>query len=248
MSKYVIDDKKVFETFLRNDANLKKGLFPIMSKFEREEMDFWIRSLNKYVSKSDKIIEMGCGSGRILKKMKSKDYDAVGFDNNPLFVEYCRRQALNVFLFDLRNNVAEEHRHKYKVIGIALNTLFNFKNEARKKWIDAALEFGTKDCFLLFSVYLDNEFARTTIEERTDYFRAAIIPPSNYKLEFFDNGNERGFHLLTPEGKLEWYSLWMRREELLEEIGSWQRFEIEAMEPMTCGIAYNILLKRKSNQ
>ena len=237
MKKYIINDKKVFEIFSKNDSNLQKGLFPIMNKFVQDEINFWVRELKKNILKNDLILEMGCGTGRMLKELKKQGFNVFGFDNNPLFIDHCKKQNLNVFLFDSLDKVPKEHKNKYKVVGIALNTLFNFNKETRKKWIKTASELGTRDCLFIFSAYDDNKFARTTIKERLEYLKSATNMP-NYKLEFFDEKNKRGFRLLTPENKLEVYSLWIKKDELIE-------FKIEKIELMNCGIAYNILLRKK---
>ena len=64
--KYVFDDKKDFEIFMNVEKHLDKSTFPLMSKVEREEIDF----INKNIKNEDKVLEVGCGGGRVLKKLE----------------------------------------------------------------------------------------------------------------------------------------------------------------------------------
>lgn len=56
------------EIFLSVERVLDKNKFPIMSQIENEELSF----LKKNVAHNSNFIEIGCGGGRVLKKIDSQ--------------------------------------------------------------------------------------------------------------------------------------------------------------------------------
>jgi 2-polyprenyl-3-methyl-5-hydroxy-6-metoxy-1,4-benzoquinol methylase len=59
---------------------------------ERSEYEI---ALNK-LEKGDKVLEVGCGDGRFLEKLKQKNIEAVGLEFNNSAVKKCRSKGLNV--------------------------------------------------------------------------------------------------------------------------------------------------------
>jgi len=246
MGKYVINDKKVFETFVRSEEILKQGLFPMMSRFEEEEIDFWKKTIQNYLKENDPIIEIGCGSGRILKILSEEGFSVVGFDNNKLFLDYCKKRGLKVFYADATSSVSEEHQNKYCLAGVALNTLFNFPKEIRLKWVVHTRNLLTEDGYLVFSSYSNTSTSRSENDKRVKFYEACIEPPEGYKIDFLDKDGETGICMYGPDGKQEWFSRWLTKEELAREIDSWGGFKLIKIEPMDCLVGYNILVQKQN--
>lgn len=63
--------------------------------------------MKKYVKKFayGKILEMGCGSGILMKAALTKTKDVTGVDIDDDAVMYCKKQGLNVYKSDLFSNV-----------------------------------------------------------------------------------------------------------------------------------------------
>lgn len=239
---YILNSKKTFEIFIKTEKVLKAGRFPVMSKFANEEIRFWIKIAKKYLKKDEEIIEMGCGGGRIIKSLTKAGFSASGFDNDALFVDYCRKQNLNVFYFDATNKVPKKHKSKYKIAGITINTLFNFPKEIRRKWILSAYNLLKEKGILIISAYSDTKFSKATINERVKFYESVLAPPKNYRVEFFDNSKRKGIRLCDNRRKEYLFSEWISKSKLLREVNSWKGFKSFSIKPMKCGIAWILLL------
>src|SRR5262245_54948482 len=73
--------------------------------YEQEESHWWFRArwevvrrvIENHVAPGTAILDIGCGTGAILKSLSAK-YGAVGIDMSPLAVEYSKKRGLrNVF-------------------------------------------------------------------------------------------------------------------------------------------------------
>jgi SAM-dependent methyltransferase len=244
-TKYVLNHKKEFEIFLKIEKVLKKTSSPVMNKFANEETSIWLKTAKKYVEKNGKVIEMGCGSGRVIGKLTTAGFCTYGFDINKLFVNYCKKNGLNAFQMDATKTVPKKHNAKYKMACLAINLLFNFPEKIRKKWISSAYDLLSDNGILLMTVYADNKFSRTTIKERVKYYKDVIMAPKGYSVTFFDNKKRRGIHLCDKSKKECWSSDWVSKNELLKEVNSWKGFKLISIKPMKCGIAWILLLTKK---
>lgn len=245
MTGYILNDNKTFEIFVRTEKILNKGVFPAMKKFQDEEIEFWKKIAREYAETGYKIIEIGFGGGRILKALTRNGVSCAGFDNDPLFVKYCKKQKLDVFRGDATSKVPKRHRAKYQIVGISFNTLYNFPKKTRKKWMAHAAGLLKKNGLVILNVYSDTHFSRKTIGERVRFYKATLSPPSDYTVQFFDNGKERGIKLCDPAGRERFFSRWTAKKELTKEIGRWKKFGILQIQAMKCGIGWNVLLAKK---
>ena len=48
-------------------------------------------------------------------------------------LDYCKKQNLKVFYLDATKAIPKKYKLKYKLAGIAINTLFNFPKNNKKK-------------------------------------------------------------------------------------------------------------------
>jgi len=63
--------------------------------------DFDIWAVESFGKPPAKILDVGCGDGEYLKKLKNLGFETYGVDINPRAVEVARRKGLNVFLGEL---------------------------------------------------------------------------------------------------------------------------------------------------
>jgi hypothetical protein len=244
MSGYIINDSKTFEIFVRTEKTLKNGPFPTMTRFAKDEIDFIIKTAKTHLDKKDKIIEMGVGSGRVIKELQKLGFPSYGFDNDPFFVKYCKSQCLDVFLSNATKSVPIKHRHKYKMAVIAFNTLFNFPENIRAKWISHAYDLLDKHGLLIIIAYSGENFLKNSVKKRVEFYRYILDPPKGYSVEFFDNGKEKGIHMLDEKNCLKWFSLWKTEQEIRKEIASWNGFDLVSMKPLECKIAFGLVLQK----
>lgn len=88
--------KKTIETY-EQTADLYNSLYPYVNK---ENIDFFIDKLN-----GDKILDIGCGSGRDAEYFVSKDLDVIGIDLSDRFIEISKAKVPNAqfIKMDMRN-------------------------------------------------------------------------------------------------------------------------------------------------
>lgn len=244
-AKSIFDNKKMFKIFLKTEKILKTRHFPAMSNFANEEIRFFIKTARKYIKRDEKIIEMGCGSGRVIKKLNEAGFSADGFDNNILFIKYCRKHNLNAFYLDATKTIPKKYKTKYKIVGITLNTLFNFPKKIRRKWILSAHDLLKEKGVLIMSIYSDNKFSRRTIKERLKFYENVLTPPKGFRVKFFDKNKRKGIHLCDNHQKEIWFSECLSMNEVIKEVNSWKNFKIISIKPMKCGIAWEIILIKK---
>lgn len=59
-----------------------------------------------YIPKGSQVLDVGCGSGYLMEKIKELGSEVIGVDINPEAVEYCRKKNLVVVISDLFEHVA----------------------------------------------------------------------------------------------------------------------------------------------
>ena len=244
MSGYILSDSKTFEIFVRTEKALKNDLFPVMTKFSEDETGFIVKTAKIRLDKKDKIIEMGVGSGRVVKELKKLGFPSYGFDNDPFFVEYCKRRGLDVFLLDATKSVSKEHKNRYKMAVISFNTLFNFPERIRAKWISHAYSLIDKGGFLVIIVYSSEKFSKSMVKERVEFYQYVLDPPNGYRVEIFDNGEEKGIHMLDEKNHVKWFSLWKNEQQIRKEVALWKGFDLLSMTPLHCKIAFGMVLQK----
>jgi len=229
---------------MRSDNILKHGLSLMMDALEQDEIDFWAGAIKRYAERGDKVVEMGCGSGRIVKLLARAGFHICGFDNDRLFIGYCKKQNLDVFYLDAIKAVPKNQMGRYKIAGITSNTLLNFPKKARNKWISCAHSLLRDKGILLVTVYSDTRFSRHTIDERVKFYRNVLAPSNGAHVEFFDNKKRAGIHLCNKKGKELWFSEWLSKNELQREINSWTGLKLVSAKLLKCGFAWGLALKK----
>ncbi len=80
---------------------LSSLLVPLISLFKYK--------LNMTFIKNGKILDIGCGNGKYLSKMKNLGWQAFGVEFNPVAVKACQKNNLDVFQGELKNAPFEQN-------------------------------------------------------------------------------------------------------------------------------------------
>lgn len=215
-----------------------------MSRFARDEVIFWVAAAKRYAAKDDRIIEMGCGTGRLLRPLQEKGFSVYGFDDDPLLVAYCKKRRLKVFQLDALKKIPAIQKHKYKIAGIAQNTLFNFPKKLRKQWIAAADDLLSDDGVLIISAYADVKFSNQAIEERVEFYKDALTPGKEESI-VVSKGLVKGIGFIGKDKQVKFFSAWVKKKDLITEINTWKKFKIRSFTVLPSGIAYAVVLVKK---
>lgn len=243
MGGYIINKNKAFQVFLRAKDVIKRRRFPVINRFIEDEKKFFVEKIKENINPGNKIIEMGCGEGRLLRILKSNKLHVFGFDNNKLFVDHCKKQKLDVFYGDATEKLPRKLKENFKVAIIAFNTLFNFSKTIRKRWIKNANYLLTKDGLLLFTVYTPNKYAYRTVGERLKFYNYVNKPATNIKIRFSKRKLKTCIEMADGR-KILWFSEWRDKKNLISEIKTWKNFILDSTTLMNGKTAFAVVLRK----
>lgn len=94
------------------------------SNYEIEETYFWFLARNEIlkkiiktqtsITKGDKVIDIGCGTGGFAKVLEYEGYDVTCLDTQELAIEYCKKRGIkNLHLGDIKSYL-ETHNGRFK--------------------------------------------------------------------------------------------------------------------------------------
>jgi SAM-dependent methyltransferase len=120
------------------------------SMFEVEEKLWWYKILHEKViaeidsfakgNKEIKILDAGCGTGGLLLKLQSTDYQNIqGFDYNDDAVAFSKSRGLNVQKLDITNLQGVFEKESFDVI-ISDDVLYQFKDEVIENTISSIVD------------------------------------------------------------------------------------------------------------
>jgi len=239
MKKYIFDNKKELNIFLSVEKVLNENTFPEMTKIENEEIAF----LNRNLTMNSSFIEIGCGGGRVLKKIK-KDFEVHGSEINKFFIEYCKNNGLNVFYLDALRKVPKEKQEKYDFVFLAYNLFYNFYEKDRLKIIKHANSLLKKEGKLIITFFDSRKITLKIQKEMIEYYKKVINVPSNFEIKVLDKNLEKGIGMKRGR-KLLWFSRWKTDREIVEEFSNWKGFKLIKIEKGKNSIASFVILRKK---
>lgn len=108
------------------------ALYHLQHKLESEDIDFWISLADRY---GGPILELGCGTGRILLPLAEAGYAITGLDVNfqaLIFLKNSFSKKLHDRIPIFQSNMARFHLStNYSMIFLACNTLSTLTTETR---------------------------------------------------------------------------------------------------------------------
>ncbi len=104
--------KQEFEKYMGKRSAQDKDWSSPEKHFQsnRVEMKRRMRMLENYISKGQKILEVGCSSGFMLSALKEKGTDVYGIDPSESFIEYVKAKSISVYknLLDLNKDIKQK--------------------------------------------------------------------------------------------------------------------------------------------
>lgn len=241
---YHLGQKHAYEVFLLVEEIIDQGHFPIMSSFMNEELSLWEQVIKDSHNPSGTFLEIGCGGGRAIDRLKKFGITVAGIDINPYLIQHCQDRGLDAQEINIFDPIPPEIQGKADFAGIGFNTLFNFEPEDRKKWIEfgyQALKLGGK---LMISFYSDNKYVDQYSAERIRWYDVTNKPPVGFVHSFYNENNERGIRLTAPDGSIPWQSAWKKKETVLAEAKTWTGFKVEDIILFPCKIGNLLVLEK----
>jgi 2-polyprenyl-3-methyl-5-hydroxy-6-metoxy-1,4-benzoquinol methylase len=116
-----------------------------------------------------KVLDIGCGAGRVLLHIQEKGLEAVGIDISPLALELCRRRGAK----DVRLMSISKLSRKagiFDTIVMYGNNFGLFGNPKRAKWLLKRFYGMTSPDALIIAETIDPY--KTTMKEHLDYHKA----------------------------------------------------------------------------
>lgn len=243
--EYHLGHKHSYEVFLYVEEVIDKGTFPIISSFVNEELALWEQMIKQSHNPMGKFLELGCGGGRAIIRLKKFGLNVLGVDVNPYLLDHCRNRGLDVQQVDvLVDEVPDNLQAAIDFTVIGFNTFYNFGYENRKKWVKIAYDTLKPGGLFMLSYYTDNKYVDTYTDQRMAYYDLTSAPPEGYYHEVYDNGSERGIRMINPEGNVHWQSAWKRKEDVLNEAKEWKGFKVHDMVLFPCKIGHLLVLEK----
>ena len=175
---------------------VKKDYSNISSRFsETRKKVFWQEGsfFDNYIKEGDKVLDLGCGNGRLYEFLRRKSIDYTGVDNSKELI----KEAKKIYSEDAKHRFVSgdaldfDHSQKYDVVFL-VSTLHHIpSNKLRQRVIHKVVRSLNKDGRLIminwnlfqkkyFPYILKNIFSKIIFKSKLDFFDA-FIPWKNFK-------------------------------------------------------------------
>ena len=146
---------KIYAKKISEDTRRNYNL--IADDFSRTRRNLWpeLSFLKEYVENGDKILDLGCGNGRLAELFKDKEIEYIGIDNSEKLIELAKnRYAAEKIRFIATDGVNLPFPENYfdKIFSIAV--LHHIPSrELRLKFLSEARRVLKKDGIAVFTVW-----------------------------------------------------------------------------------------------
>ena len=113
----------------------KKDWEELADKFSQARQNIWfeLEELSKYVKDGDRILDLGCGNGRLYELFKDRRVEYIGVDNSSKLIELARKQFNNLTpkenqRFPTGQAIKQLNKPKF-IVADALNLETKFPND-----------------------------------------------------------------------------------------------------------------------
>jgi ubiquinone/menaquinone biosynthesis C-methylase UbiE len=168
--------------------------------------DLEISILNKYINPTDKILEVGCGTGLILKEVNKRVSKAIGIDLSENMLEKARERGLEVYHAEASKMPFEDNTfdlvYSYKVLAHieAIEKTLQEINRVLKPNGIAVLEFYNRNSLRTFIKKIKpSNIISKNITDDSVYTRYDTIREIKYYLpSSFNVLSIKGIRIVTP--------------------------------------------------
>jgi ubiquinone/menaquinone biosynthesis C-methylase UbiE len=168
--------------------------------------DLELSILDKYLHKTDKILELGCGTGLILKEVNKKVSKAIGIDLSQKMLEKAKKRGLEVYHAEASNMPFEDNSfdlvYSYKVLAhieAIEKTLHEIKRVLKPNGI-AVLEFYNRNSLrTIIKKIKPSNIISKNITDDSVYTRYDTLKEIKYYLpKEFEIKAIKGIRIITP--------------------------------------------------
>lgn len=129
----------------------------IAPQFSQKRQKFWdeMRDFAESLGPGDRVLDLGCGNGRLYEALKEKSIDYTGVDNSPELLDFAKKRwgenESRRFLLGDATNLDWWKGEKYNVVFL-IATLHHIPSEnLRKKVLENVGKILAKDGFLIMT-------------------------------------------------------------------------------------------------
>lgn len=178
-----------------------KNLYRKIINYSAEEQKL-LSLINNHVEKQGvlDILDVGCGYGRILRLLKSKNYNALGVEINPLIVDACKREGLPCVTVDSFIN-GENSKTKYDAI-VMFHVIEHLESDKCFEFIDSYLDYLKPGGILIIATPLLTKYFYEDFDHIKPY------SPVGIQMVF---GEQNAQVQYRSRNKIELINLWYKR-------------------------------------
>jgi len=198
--KEYIENQDYYDKFARIYENKRgKGYHKMIDELE-------ISILSKYIHPTDKVLEVGCGTGLILKEIDKKVSHVVGIDLSSKMLEKAKERGLEVYQAEASDMPFDDNTfdlvYSYKVLAhveAIEKTLSEIKRVLKPNGI-AVLEFYNRNSLRSFikKVKPSNIIAKNVTDDSVYTRYDNIKEIKSYLPRTFNLASIKGVRIITP--------------------------------------------------
>lgn len=194
---------------------------------EIEDIPFWIAMAEQV---GGPILELGCGTGRLLIPLAIKGFSVLGLDNNLPMLSFCRRQIpqellnrIGIFQADIQEFHLEK---KFSFIIFACNTYSTLTEYARKRAISRIVDHLNEEGVITISMPNPHQLAALPVYGEPEIETLVIHPTTGNPIQISSEWRRKEqiveflwhYDHMLPDGQVSRQTIKSRQNLLMPEV------------------------------